>query len=135
MKKITLPILFLSLLISSFSSLADHGHQEQLSNGLSYGEQVGDKALKGFANMTTAVLEIPKNIINTTNQSDVVRGTIGGLAKGIVHTVGRMMTGLADFVTAPLVTKPIAQPEYIWDDFDLDTTYGDTFRLKKDPQH
>ncbi len=133
MKKITAPILFLLLLISSFSSYADH--QAEQSDMQNYGAQVGDKALKGFANLTTAVLEIPKNIINTTNESDIVRGSVGGLAKGIIHTVGRMMTGLADLVTAPLITKPIAQPEYIWDDFDMDTTYGESFRLKEEAPH
>jgi len=124
MKKITFPILLLSLLLASTSSFAEQEPQ-------SYGSQVGDKALNGFTNMTTAVLEIPKNIINTTNDSNIILGSVGGLAKGIVHTVGRMMTGLTDLVTAPLLTKPIVQPEYIWDDFDLDTTYGDNFRLKE----
>lgn len=126
MRNFTFPILLLSLFISSSSCLAD----EQQN----YGTQVGDKALIGFTNMTTAILEIPKNIINTTNDSNIVLGSVGGLAKGIVHTVGRMMTGLADLVTAPLPTKPIAQPEYIWDDFDIDTTYGDAFRLQHKDQ-
>jgi hypothetical protein len=35
----------------------------------------------------------------------------------------------ADLITMPLPTKPIAHPIYIWEDFDIDTTYGDTFRL------
>lgn len=123
MKKITFPILLLSLLIVSTSSIADE--QE------SYGSQVGDKALSGFTNITTAILEIPKNIINSTNDSNIILGSIGGLAKGMIHTVGRMMTGLADLVTAPIPTKPIAQPVYIWDDFDVDTIYGESFRLKE----
>lgn len=121
MKKITFPILLLSLLLASSAGFAE----EQPS----YGSKVGHKALNGFTNMTTAILEIPKNIINTSNDSNIILGSVGGLAKGIVHTLGRMMTGLADLVTAPLPTKPIVQPEYIWDDFDIDTTYGEAFRL------
>jgi len=123
MKKITFPILLLSLLLASTASIAD----EQKD----YGSQVGDKALSGFTNLTTAILEIPKNIINTTNNSNIILGSIGGLAKGMVHTVGRMMTGLADLVTAPIPTKPIVQPVYIWEDFDVDTIYGESFRLKE----
>jgi len=123
MKKITFPLLLLSLLMVSTSSFSD----EQQS----YGSQVGDKALSGFTNLTTAVLEIPKNIINTTNNSNIILGSVGGLAKGMIHTVGRMMAGLTDLVTAPLATKPIAQPAYIWEDFDIDTIYGDVFRLKE----
>jgi len=99
------------------------------SFGSSYGSKVGNKALNGFANLTTSVLEIPKNIINTTNQSNVIYGFIGGLFKGIIHTCGRIGVGVADLLTIPLPTKPIAQPVYIWNDFDVDTTYGPVFRL------
>ncbi len=95
----------------------------------SYGAKVGNKALNGFANLTTCALEIPKNIINTTNKSNIVYGVVGGLFKGLVHTAGRIGVGVADLVTIPLPTKPIAQPEYIWDDFDVDTSYGPVFRL------
>jgi putative exosortase-associated protein (TIGR04073 family) len=124
MKKLALPILLASLLLATVSnSFAD----EQQS----YGSQVGNKALNGFANMTTSVLEIPKNIINTTNDSNIVYGLTGGLAKGILNTVGRMATGITDLITAPLPTKPIAYPLYVWDDFDEDTTYGEVFRLQE----
>ncbi|MDO9425007.1 MAG: exosortase system-associated protein, TIGR04073 family [Methylobacter sp.] len=97
----------------------------------SYGSKVGNKALNAFANLTTGVLEIPKNIINTTNQSNIIYGVVGGLFKGLVHTAGRIGVGIADLVTIPLPTKPIAQPLYIWEDFDVDTTYGPVFRLDK----
>lgn len=97
----------------------------------SYGDKVGEKALNGFANLGLGMLEIPKNMINTTNQSNVIYGVIGGLFKGLIHTGGRMGVGIADLITFPLATKPIAYPLYIWDDFDVDTTYGDTFRLDK----
>ena len=81
--------------------------------------------------MTTSALEIPKNIINTTNDSNVAWGFVGGLAKGILNTVGRMMVGLTDLITFPLPTKPFIYPKYVWDDFDEDTTYGEVFRLQE----
>lgn len=112
------------LIIASSLAVAD---EEQ-----SYGAKVGDKALHGFANLTTSVLELPKNIINTSNQSNVAYGFIGGTAKGILNTVGRMMVGLTDVVTAPLPTKPYIYPYYVWDDFDADTTYGEVFRLPEE---
>lgn len=105
------------------------GGYQHRSFGNSYGSKVGNKALNAFANLTTSVLEIPKNIINTTNKSNIVYGTVGGLFKGLVHTAGRIGVGIADLVTIPLPTKPIAQPMYIWDNFDVDTTYGPVFRL------
>lgn len=117
-------IFFFCLLLTSSSAMAEHEE--------SYGAQVGDKALHGFANLTTSALEIPKNIINTTNQSNVAYGFVGGTAKGILNTVGRMMVGLTDLITAPLPTKRFIHPGYVWDDFDADTTYGEVFRLEEE---
>ncbi len=97
----------------------------------SYELVVADKALHGFANVTTGFLEIPKNMINLTNEEDsnIMFGVFGGAIKGVVDSVGRMGAGAVDLITAPLPTKPIAQPQYIWQDFDADTTYGKAFRL------
>lgn len=103
--------------------------QRDESQHRSYGAKVGNKALNAFANLTTSALEIPKNIINTTNKSNIVYGAVGGLFKGLIHTAGRIGVGITDLVTFPLPTKPIAQPVYIWDNFDVDTTYGPVFRL------
>lgn len=124
MKKLALPLLLASLLMATVSN--SFAEEQQ-----SYGSQVGNKALNGFANITTAVLEIPKNIINTTNDSNIAYGIVGGLGKGFLNTVGRMVTGITDLITAPLPTKPIAYPLYVWDDFDEDTTYGEVFRLQE----
>jgi len=103
--------------------------QADQSQHRSYGSKVGNKALNAFANLTTGALEIPKNMINTANKSNFFYGVVGGLFKGLVHTAGRIGVGIADLVTIPLPTEPIAQPEYIWHDFDVDTTYGPAFRL------
>jgi putative exosortase-associated protein (TIGR04073 family) len=95
----------------------------------SYGEIVGNKALNAFANISTGWLEVPKNIINTMNQSNFFYGVFGGFLKGLVNTLGRTGCGIADLITLPIPTKPIAYPLYIWDDFDVDTSYGEVFRL------
>ena len=63
------------------------------------------------------------------NQSNFFYGVFGGFLKGIVNVLGRTGCGIVDFITYPLPTKPIAYPVYIWDDFDVDTTYGEVFRL------
>lgn len=100
----------------------------------SYGSEIGAKAVNGFTNLLTAPLEIPKNIISTTNQSNIFYGIFGGLFKGIIHTAGRMAVGINDWITFPLLTKPVTEPLYVWDDFlDRDTTYGSIYRLQ-DPQ-
>lgn len=97
----------------------------------SYGRKIGKKALSGWTNLSLGFLEIPKNIINTMNQSNFFYGVFGGFLKGLVNTLGRMGVGVADLITFPLPTKPIAYPLFIWNDFDVDTTYGEVFRLNK----
>jgi putative exosortase-associated protein (TIGR04073 family) len=96
-----------------------------------FGQKGNNKALNAFANLTTSTLEIPKNIINTMNQSNFFYGVFGGFLKGLVNTLGRTGCGIVDFITLPLPTQPIVYPEYIWDDFDVDTSYGPVFRLDK----
>jgi putative exosortase-associated protein (TIGR04073 family) len=95
----------------------------------SYGSKVGNKALSAFANLTTSVLEIPKNIINTSNDSNVFYGAVGGAFKGVIVMAGRIGVGIADLLSFPIPTQPIAYPVYVWDDFDVDTTFGPVYRL------
>lgn len=96
-----------------------------------YAHHVGSKALNGLANVTTAMAEIPKNIINTTNASNIAYGFVGGTVKGLINFMGRTTIGFMDLVTAPIPTKPIIQPAYVWQDFNSDTTYGKVFRLQE----
>ena len=97
----------------------------------SYGRKIGKKALSGWTNLSLGWLEMPKNIINSMNQGNFFFGMVYGGAKGLVNTVGRMGVGVADLLTFPLPTKPIACPLFIWDDFDVDTSYGEVFRLNR----
>ncbi|MCK5191247.1 MAG: exosortase system-associated protein, TIGR04073 family, partial [Methylococcales bacterium] len=107
MKKHAFPLLLVSFLLA-FSSVSSAEEYQ------SYGSKVGNKALNGFSNMATGVLEIPKNIINVSNESNVIWGILGGSIKGVLNTVGRLATGIADLITAPLPTKPIVYPAYVW---------------------
>ncbi len=137
MKTHFLPVLFVLLaatLSVSNSVYADEINQVSCVEAQSYGDRMGEKALNGFVNMNTAILEMPKNTINTINDSNFVLGLIGGAIKGALNTAGRMTAGLADLMTFWLPTQPISQPGYVWDDFDADTTYGKTFRLQKNKQ-
>ncbi len=116
-----------------------------------YVRQVGDKALNGFTNVVTGPLEMPKSIINQINynysggnsysynntfdpDNNIVYGVIGGVISGALNATGRIMTGVTDLVTAPLPTKPIVQPRYVWDDFDKANSYGQVFRLVDNPK-
>jgi len=119
-------VLILATLLMATSPLTQADDHE------SYGSIVGRKALNGFTNMTTSVLEIPKNVINTTNQSNIFYGFTGGIAKGILNAVGRTMVGLNDFILAPLPTKQVVHPAYVWTDFfETDTTYSEIYKIQK----
>lgn len=90
----------------------------------SYGEIFGRKLLSGLANITTGVAEIPKNIIIVNNQSNFAYGFVGGTFKGLLNMAGRMGVGVIDLVSSPIPTYPIVYPNYVWDDFYAETTYG-----------
>jgi len=109
------------------SPVISHADDDQQS----YGSQVGEKALNSLSNITTSFIEIPKNIINTTNNSNAAYGVVGGLLKGVINMSGRILVGTIDLVTIPLPTKPIAQPAYVWQKFDIDTSYGKIFQLEE----
>jgi putative exosortase-associated protein (TIGR04073 family) len=107
-----------------------------------YQRLVEKKAISGITNITTGFLEVPKNMINLINDEDnsnvygamgnnsnIVYGVIGGGVKGIIDAVGRMTVGTFDLLTAPLPTKQVVYPNYVWDDFDKSNTYGKVFRL------
>jgi putative exosortase-associated protein (TIGR04073 family) len=95
----------------------------------SYGARIGEKAKSGIINVTTAILEVPKNIINTTNESNILFGLTGGTVKGLLHMMGRMGAGITDLTTFLFPTQPILEPAYPWQDFDKDTQYKAVFRF------
>ncbi|WKJ89448.1 exosortase system-associated protein, TIGR04073 family [Methylomonas montana] len=94
----------------------------------SYGQTFGRKVVNGLANITTSSLEIPKSIILVNNRSNVIYGFIGGTFKGLLNMGGRIGVGVLDLVSAPIPTQPIVYPVYVWDNFDVETTYGQAFR-------
>jgi putative exosortase-associated protein (TIGR04073 family) len=89
-----------------------------------YGQTVGRKLLSGLGNITTAVAEIPKNIIIVNNESNIIWGLAGGSFKGLLQMIGRVGVGAADLLTAPIPTAQIVDPAFVWDDFYAETSYG-----------
>lgn len=118
--KYTLPgftaMLLIGCLAVSTSALADETE--------SYAQTLGRKLASGLANITTGMVEIPKNIIIINNQSNFAYGFVGGTMKGLLHMAGRLGVGVVDLITAPIPTYPIVYPNYVWDDFYAETTYG-----------
>lgn len=127
MKKHT-KILLTLLLTSFFFAHAPASNANETEDN--YNEQVKTKALSGLANIGAGFLEIPKNVINISNDTNVVWGLVGGAPYGSLIMLGRVASGLADLVTCFIPTTPITNPVYVWDDFDKNTTFGDGLRLE-----
>jgi putative exosortase-associated protein (TIGR04073 family) len=106
----------------------------------SYAQKIGRKALNGAINIPTAPLEVPKSMINNVNAASndlgdgyIVYGIVGGVIEGGLQTAFRAAAGVVDLATFLIPTKPIVQPQYVWDDFyETRSSYGDVFRLDID---
>jgi putative exosortase-associated protein (TIGR04073 family) len=116
MKKLfkSLPLLFALCVLFPQSAMAEE----------SYTQRMGQKLAVGFANIVTGFVELPKTIIVTGKENGPAYGATAGFATGLIHMVGRTLFGVADFITFPIPTKPMIYPDYIWNDFDRETTYS-----------
>jgi putative exosortase-associated protein (TIGR04073 family) len=95
-----------------------------------YGTEVGMKLGSALSNIALCWVEVPKTVLATTNQVNLALGLSGGVVKGILHTMGRVLTGVVDLLSFPLPTQPIAEPQFVWQDFDVETHYNPAFQLK-----
>jgi putative exosortase-associated protein (TIGR04073 family) len=117
----------MSILITTSSFVQADEKVANKSQERSYGDIVGRKAATGFANIAISILEIPKNIINTTNNSNILFGVTGGTLKGFINMFGRLAVGITDTTTMFFPTKPIVEPAYPWENFYTDTNYKPMF--------
>ncbi len=80
------------------------------------------KFLRGLAGMTTAVLEIPGNMVAETNERGAGQGIPLGFALGLGMIVPRVLVGVYEFVSAPFPFpehyEPILKPEFPWSYFE-----------------
>ncbi|MCH9638177.1 MAG: exosortase system-associated protein, TIGR04073 family [Betaproteobacteria bacterium] len=91
--------------------------------GSGYISVTGEKFVNGVANVATGVVELPKNIILTTQNDGVVYGVTVGVVTGLMHTVARTVIGALDVVTFLVPTQPSIRPNYVWQDFSTETSY------------
>ena len=66
------------------------------------------------------MLELPRQIFNTSQQDGLLPGLIVGTFKGVGYSVARIGTGLYDTITFPIPLpddyRPLIQPEFPWQD-------------------
>lgn len=77
---------------------------------------------RGLAGMTCGFLELPGNVVETTQKQGIGYGLTIGVAKGLGMIVARELIGVYEFLSAPFPAppgyKPILSPEFPWGYFD-----------------
>jgi len=101
----------------------------QIASASTYPDRMGAKLGNGMANIATGIVEIPKAIINANRNHGPIYAATSGLMTGMVHMVGRTLCGASDLVTFLIPTKPIINPDYIWQNFKQDTGYKGNWEL------
>jgi len=96
---------------------------------VSYGEQISFKALNGLANVATGWIELPKSIISISNEHNVAFGATFSVLQGTMHTLSRTLSGVMDVATFMIPSKPAVHPDFVWEDFDVNSSYGDYFDI------
>jgi putative exosortase-associated protein (TIGR04073 family) len=76
------------------------------------------KLTRGFVNLITGWVEIPKRIHETTQTSGAAAGFTWGLLRGLGRGFIRTAAGAYEFVTFPFPAppgyEPVIQPEYVF---------------------
>ena len=122
-KKIKLTGILLLLFFSSSHAIASERYGYGHGFGHGYIAMSSEKFVTGIANAATGFLELPKNIILTTQQETIIHGMTIGLVSGVMHTVGRTVIGVFDVATFLIPTPPSIQPPFIWQDFSVESSY------------
>ncbi|PIU41256.1 MAG: exosortase system-associated protein, TIGR04073 family [Candidatus Omnitrophica bacterium CG07_land_8_20_14_0_80_42_15] len=82
-----------------------------------YAQDMTRKLGRGVGNILTGWIEVPKNIYDTSVESNVFAGLTLGLVKGIGMTVMRTVVGVYETATFPVPLpedyKPIVEPEFV----------------------
>ncbi|MDD5275998.1 MAG: exosortase system-associated protein, TIGR04073 family [Methylovulum sp.] len=95
-----------------------------------YPARVSAKLGNALVNVTTGLGEIPKAIMITNRTEGPAYASTAGVVTGIVNMMGRTLNGAYDLVTFMIPTKPIITPDYVWQDYDKETSYRSTWQLR-----
>jgi putative exosortase-associated protein (TIGR04073 family) len=75
----------------------------------------GRKFGRGLSNVALGVLEVPGQIVTTSENQGLLTGLTLGTVKGVGYFVMREVTGVYEIVTAPFPPYgPVITPEYPW---------------------
>jgi len=84
------------------------------------------KLTRGFVNIVTGWVELPKRIQQTSEESGALSGFTWGLLRGLGYGFARTAAGLYELVTFPFPAppdyEPVIQPEYVFTTSDQETS-------------
>lgn len=89
----------------------------------SYMTGFSNKVSQGLANIAFGFAELPKNVINISDDQNIFVGMTWGIIRGTVQGVTRTLIGGAELLTSPIPTSDYASPAYVWDRFSEDSRY------------
>lgn len=80
------------------------------------------KLQRGFLNIALSPMDVFAELKKSKKEENIIPGWVGGLGRGSVFAVGRVLTGAFEMVTffvpVPSNYEPIVQPEFAWQHFD-----------------
>lgn len=117
-------ILVMTALLFAFSP-------SSFAEGSSHTSRVGEKLGVAIANVSTGFVELPKTIIATSKSNGIAYGLTAGFMTGLVHTVGRTTLGALDLATFMIPTKSLVHSEYVWNNFNQETTYTTNWQMRR----
>jgi len=82
-----------------------------------------NKVLQGFTNIATGFIEIPKNIINMSNEHNIFVGMTWGVLRGTAQAISRTFVGVAELLTSPYPTGELIAPAFVWERFSEDSRF------------
>jgi putative exosortase-associated protein (TIGR04073 family) len=116
-KKQTFFLTAVAILLFSVTSHAE-------DSGISYPAKIGGKFGIGLINATTGIVEIPKTMMVMSESDGLGMGLSVGFLKGMGNMMGRTFLGMVDVISFPVPTKPLINPPVVFQDFGVETTYG-----------
>ncbi len=89
----------------------------------SYWSGFSNKVSQGFGNIAFGFVEIPKNVINITDEQNIFVGLTWGVLRGAAHGVSRTLVGATELLSSPIPSSEFAAPAYVWERFSEDSRY------------
>ena len=85
------------------------------------------KLTRGFINIVTGWVEVPKRVHETSQISGAAAGFTWGILRGLGHGFIRTAAGFYEFFTFPFPAPPgyasVIQPEYVFTDETTESSY------------